>query len=219
AWGGDEKTRGGPPSYAPQVQFAIVHHTAGRNDYSRSEAAAIVKGIQLFHVQGNGWNDIGYNFLVDRFGTVYEGRAGGIERNVIGAHAQGFNTGTTGVALMGNFARAVPTRAEQDALVGLLAWRLDVAHVDPLSRVVYPSAGNFKFRPGKVVTLRAISGHRDTGPSECPGSRAYALLPGIAKRVAQTGLPKLYSPTVIGVLGGQVRFQARLSSTLAWTVT
>ena len=71
------------------VRFAIVHHTAGRNDYTRAQAAAIVRGIQLFHVQGNGWNDIGYNFLVDRFGTIYEGRFGGVDRNVIGAHALG----------------------------------------------------------------------------------------------------------------------------------
>ena len=82
--------------FADQVRFSVVHHTAGRNDYSRGEAAAIVKGIQLYHVQGNGWNDIGYNFLVDRFGTIYEGRFGGSERNVVGAHAQGFNTGSVG---------------------------------------------------------------------------------------------------------------------------
>ena len=91
-----------------------------------------MRGIEVYHVQGNGWNDIGYNFLVDRFGTIYEGRGGGIDRNVIGAHAQGFNTGTVGVALIGNFTAATPTQAQQAALVRLLAWRLDVAHVDPL---------------------------------------------------------------------------------------
>jgi hypothetical protein len=217
-WGANEEIVRARPIVAPAVRLAVVHHTAGANSYTRAQSAAIVRGIEVYHVEGNGWNDIGYNFLVDRFGTVYEGRAGGIERNVVGAHAQGFNTGTTGVALMGNFTRAVPTKAEQDALVALLAWRLDVAHVDPSSTVVYTSGGNLKFRSGKVVVLRAISGHRDTGPSECPGSLAYALLPGIAKRVAQTGLPKLYSPTVIGVLGGPVRLQARLSAPLAWTV-
>ena len=94
-WAGTDRgyRRKVPVRYAPAVRFAIVHHTAGRNDYSRSEAAAIVKGIELFHVQGNGWNDIGYNFLVDRFGTIYEGRYGGIDRNVIGAQALGFRTG------------------------------------------------------------------------------------------------------------------------------
>ena len=178
-----------------------------------------MRGIQLYHVKGNGWNDIGYNFLVDRYGTVYEGRGGGTDKNVVGAHALGFNFGTVGVSLMGNFSGATPTKAQQDTLVKLLAWRLDVAHVDPLSTVVYTSGGNAKWRAGKLVTLRAISGHRDTGPSECPGSGAYVLLPSIAKRVSATGLPKLYSPAVVGVLGGPIRFQARLSTSLAWSVT
>jgi N-acetylmuramoyl-L-alanine amidase len=198
---------------------AYVHHTESVNGYSRSQAASIVLGICLFHRNSNGWDDIGYNFLVDRFGTVYEGRAGGIDRNVIGAHSQGFNTGTTGVALMGNFTGATPPKAQQDALVALLAWRLDLAHVDPLSTVAYTSGGNAKFRSGKTVVLRAVSGHRDTGPSECPGTLAYRSLPAIAKRVSLTGLPKLYSPTVVGVLGGPVRFGSRLSATLPWTVT
>ena len=108
AWGANESIRRAPPSYAPSVRFAIVHHTAGTNTYSRDEAAAIVRGIQLYHVRGNGWNDIGYNFLVDRFGTIYEGRYGGVDRNVVGAHALGFNTGSTGIALLGTYGDAKP---------------------------------------------------------------------------------------------------------------
>jgi flagellar hook assembly protein FlgD len=218
-WHADEKIVRAKPTFAPSVRLAIVHHTAGTNSYTPAQAAAIVRGIEVYHVQGNGWNDIGYNFLVDRFGTVYEGRGGGIDKNVVGAHAEGFNSGTVGIALIGNFMTQAPPKAMQDALVNLLAWRLDVAHIDPLSTVVYTSGGNAKFKAGKLATLRAISGHRDTGPSECPGNDAYALLPGIAKRVAVTGLPKLYSPTVAGALGGTIRFQARVSSALPWTVT
>src|SRR5439155_24490782 len=182
-------------------------------------AAAIVRGIEVYHVKANGWNDIGYNFLVDRYGTIYEGRYGGIDKNVIGAPAEGYNTGTVGVSMIGNYSAAPPTAAERAALVSLLAWRLDVAHVDPLSTVVYTSGGNYKWKAGTPVTLHAISGHRDTGPTECPGSAAYMLLPLIARQVARTGLPKLYSPVVSGVLGGPLRFQARLSSALPWTVT
>jgi flagellar hook assembly protein FlgD len=219
AWHAEEEIVRATPLIAPVLRLAIVHHTAGTNNYTRAQAAAIVRGIEIYHVQGNGWNDIGYNFLVDRFGTIYEGRGGGIDKNVVGAHALGFNVGTVGVALIGNLTSAVPTAAQQAALVRLLAWRLDVAHIDPQSTVVYTSGGNAKFRAGKVVTLRAISGHRDTGPTECPGDAAYAVLPSIIKRVAATGLPKLYSPTVAGVIGGPVRFQARLSSSLAWTVS
>ncbi len=218
-WGADEEIVRAKPSYAPQLKLAVVHHTAGTNNYTAAQAAAIVRGIEVYHVQGNGWNDIGYNFLVDRFGTVYEGRAGGITRNVIGAHAEGFNTGSVGVALIGNFQVAQPTAAQETALVSLLAWRLDLAHIDPLSTVALASRGNAKYRAGKVVVLHAISGHRDTGPSECPGNAAYALLPSIAKRVAATGLPKVYAPTTAGALGGPIRFQARLSAAAAWTVT
>jgi hypothetical protein len=219
AWNADEKITRSVPHYAPAFKLAVVHHTAGRNDYTRAEAAAIVRAIEVYHVKGNGWNDIGYNFLVDRFGTVYEGRAGGMTRNVIGAHSLGFNSGTAGIALIGNYSKVAPTSAEQNALVRLLAWRLDIAHIDPLSSAIDTSAGNSMYRAGKVVTLRAISGHRDTGPTECPGNKTYALLPSIAKRVAKTGLPKLYSVTAYGALGGTIRFQGRLSTSLPWTVT
>ena len=218
-WQADEKIVRAHPLDAPALKLAVVHHTASTNFYTRAQAPAIVRGIEVYHVKGNGWNDIGYNFLIDRYGTVYEGRAGGMTRNVIGAHALGFNTGTVGVSLIGNFDRATPPPAMQAALVKLLAWRLDVAHIDPLSSVAYTSAGNSKFHAGKVVTLRAISGHRDTGPTECPGDDAYRLLPSIVRNVAATGLPKLYAPVVSGAPGGTVRFQARLSSALPWTVT
>ena len=106
---------------------------------------------------------------------------------MIGAHAEGFNTGTVGISLIGNFQAAAPSQAMQDALVKLLAWRLDVAHIDPLSTVAYTSGGNAKYKAGKVVTLNAISGHRDTTSTRVPGHDAYKLLPAIAKRVAETG--------------------------------
>jgi hypothetical protein len=178
-----------------------------------------VRGIEVYHVKGNGWNDIGYNFLVDRFGQIYEGRYGGIDRNVVGAHAQGFNTGSTGIALIGTYQSATPTAAQLAAVEKLIAWRLDLAHVDPLSTLTFISGGNPRFPAGVPVFLRAVSGHRDVYPTECPGANAYALLPTIAKAAAAIGLPKLYAPTVAGGLGGPVRFRARLSSSLPWTVT
>ena len=207
AWGANEEIVRAAPIFAPTLRLAVVHHTAGTNTYTRAQAAAIVRGIEVYHVQGNGWNDIGYNFLVDRFGTIYEGRGGGVDQNVIGAHAQGFNTGTVGVALVGNYTAAVPPPAQRDALVRLLAWRLDVAHIDPLSTVVYTSGGNAKFRAGKLVTLAPCRGIATPGPSECPGDGAYALLPALAKRDAATGLPKLYTPDG----GGRAR-QSRFAS-------
>ena len=219
AWGANEAIRRAPPVYARSVQFAVVHHTAGTNSYTAAQSAAIVRGIEVYHVKGNGWNDIGYNFLVDKYGQVFEGRYGGVDKNVVGAHAEGFNTGSTGVALIGTYQSAGPTAAEKTALVNLLAWRLDLAHVDPLSTVTYASGGDPRFPAGTPVFLRAVSGHRDTGFTTCPGSVVYAQLGALARQAAQTGLPKLYAPTVQGQLGGLVRFQGRLSSVLPWTVT
>jgi hypothetical protein len=219
AWAANEEITRGAPRYARAVSFAVVHHTAGSNAYTRNQSAAIVRGIELYHIRGNGWNDIGYNFLVDKYGQVFEGRAGGIERNVIGAHAEGFNTGSTGVAVIGNYSATRISAAALHALVGLLAWRLDVAHVDPLSTLMWRSGGNPEYRSGKSVRLRAISGHRDTGPTSCPGAALYSKLPDLARAVAATGLPKLYAPQVVGGLGGPIRFTARLSAPAAWTVT
>ena len=219
AWGANEAIRRASPSYAASVQFALVHHTAGSNSYSASQSAAIVRGIEVYHVKGNGWNDIGYNFLVDKYGQVFEGRYGGVEKNVIGAHAEGFNTGSVGVAVLGTYGSLAPPAAARTALAGLLAWRLDVAHVDPLSSLTWVSGGNARYASGVPVLLRAVSGHRDTGFTSCPGAVFYAQIGAIARQAASVGLPKLYTPLVRGAIGGQVRFQARLSEPLPWTVT
>jgi len=218
-WGADESIVRAHPYYASAVRFAVVHHTAGTNSYSASDSAAIVRGIERYHVLANGWNDIGYNFLVDKYGQVFEGRGGGIMKNVVGAHAEGFNTGSTGVAVLGNYESQKISAAARAALVELLAWRLDVAHVNPLGRLTWTSGGNPQYPAGTKVRLRTVSGHRDTGPTSCPGGTLYAQLPGIAADVASSGLPKLYNPVVTGSLGGAVRFAATLTEELPWTVT
>jgi hypothetical protein len=170
AWGANELIKRGAPRYADRLGFAVVHHTAGSNNYSRAQSAAIVRAIQVYHVKGNGWNDLGYNFLVDKYGQVFEGRAGGVDRNVIGAHAEGFNTGSAGVAVLGSYQSTKLPAAAELALAGVIAWRLDVAHVDPQSTFDWISNGNPRFRSGMPVAMRAIVGHRDVGFTECPGS-------------------------------------------------
>jgi hypothetical protein len=217
SWGADESIRRNQPSFADSVRFSVVHHTAGQNAYSRAEAAAIVKGIQLYHVKGNGWNDIGYNFLVDRFGTVYEGRFGGTERNVVGAHAQGFNTGSVGIAVLGTYGGAAPSNVAQEAVANLIAWRLDLAHVDPAGLLTFISGGSNRFASGVPVLLRAVTGHRDTGFTECPGDAFYARLNALAAQAGRTGLPKIYEPRVEAG-EGLFRFRARLSASQPWVV-
>ena len=217
-WNADETIRRSTPSFAPVIRLALVHHTAGANGYTAAQSPSIVRAIELYHVKGNGWNDIGYNFLVDRFGTVFEGRFGGIERNVVGAHAEGFNTGSVGVAVLGEYSSLAPTAKARDSLAKLLAWRLDLAHVDPATTLSFISGGNARFPAGLPVFLRTVSGHRDTGFTDCPGTALYNLLTSLAGDVARIGLPKLYEPVVTGTVPGIVRFRARLSSALPWIV-
>ena len=218
-WKADERIVRAAPRFAPVLRFAIVHHTAGSSTYRPEESAAIVRGIELYHVKANGWNDIGYNFLVDRYGQVFEGRRGGVQRNVIGAHAEGFNTGSVGIAVIGTYsARRVTVEAE-DALAKLLAWRLDVGHVDPASSAMITAGGNAKIRAGAGAYLRAVSGHRDAGFTACPGDGLYARLGQLREVALTTGLPKLFEPRLAGKLGRFVRFTARLSHPLDWTVT
>jgi N-acetylmuramoyl-L-alanine amidase len=219
AWGALEGIRRNHPIYASAIRLAVVHHTAGTNSYSRAESAAIVRGIEVYHVRGNGWNDIGYNFLVDKYGQVFEGRYGGMQRNVVGAHAEGFNTGSVGVALLGTYDSVDPSPAATTSLEHLIAWRLDLAHVDPVSTLTYISGGNPRFPAGVPVFLRAVSGHRDTGFTSCPGNALYRRLNAIGAAAERAGLPKLWSPRVTGAPGKRVRFTARLSQRLPWTVS
>ncbi|MDQ5821694.1 MAG: peptidoglycan recognition protein, partial [Actinomycetota bacterium] len=221
SWGADESVpiRRQGPVFADVLRFAVVHHTASTNSYTAAQSAALMRGFQAYHVKSNGWADIGYNFLVDRYGRVFEGRYGGIERNVVGAHAEGFNTGSVGVAVIGTFGSAGITPAARAALVNLLAWRLDVAHLDPLATFDFLSGGNPRFPTGAPVFLRAVAGHRDTGFTSCPGTVLYGTLPTVARDVAATGGPKLYAPTVRGGIESPIRITARLSAALPWTVT
>jgi flagellar hook assembly protein FlgD len=218
AWGADESIVRAPPSFADSLELSIVHHTAGTNSYSASQSAAIVRGIQRYHVLSNGWNDIGYNYLVDKYGRIFEGRGGGLIQNVVGAHAQGFNTGSVGVSVLGTYGSGRISTAARNAVQRLLAWRLDHGHVDPVSLLNFTSYGNDRFPAGRVVRLRAVSGHRDTGYTSCPGTALYGQLGTIARNVSRIGLPKLYEPHVNGAVGGPVRFTARLSSSRAWLV-
>ena len=193
-WEADEKITRAKPRYAPTLKLAVVHHTAGSNTYTPAQAAAIVRGIEVYHVKGTAGTTSVTTSSSTASAPSTRAAAGGIDTNVIGAHSLGFNTGTVGVALIGNFTRATPPPAMQSALVrpARLAPRRR-ARRSALDQVVDTLGRQPQVQAGKVVTLRAISGHRDTGPSECPGNRDYALLPALTKRVALTGLPKLYS--------------------------
>lgn len=172
---------------SPVLRMAFVHHTVNTNTYSQADAPNMVRAVQAYHIGGNRWCDIGYNFLVDRFGTVYEGRQGSLGSYAVGAHAAGFNTGSVGVAVLGTFDSVGPSSLALGSLQRTLAWRLSGGGVDPMGTATMTSGGGLtsKYPAGAVVTLDAVSGHRDTGLTGCPGTALYRQLPAIRLQVAR----------------------------------
>jgi hypothetical protein len=176
------------------VQAAFVHHTVTANEYGPQDSAAIVLGIAKFHRDTNGWNDIGYNFLVDQYGQVFEGRAGGIDQAVVGAHAQGYNAQSTSVAQLGTFSAQPITPQAMSATAQLLGWKLSLHGVPTEGTVVLTSGGGSlnRFPAGTPVIVNRICGHRDGDATSCPGDALYAQLPEL--RVRATALAGPVAP-------------------------
>ncbi|WP_043402527.1 N-acetylmuramoyl-L-alanine amidase [Mycolicibacterium llatzerense] len=177
-WGANEGVRCGQPVYDPGVRAAIVHHTAGSNDYAPEDSAGIVRSIYEYHTRELGWCDIAYNALVDKYGQVFEGRFGGMTRPVEGSHTGGFNVDTWGVAMLGDFDVVPPTPLQLKMTGRLIGWRLSLDHVNPLGSVVLTSGGGTftHFPAGATPTLPTIFTHRDVGNTDCPGNAAYAAM-------------------------------------------
>ncbi|MFB7911258.1 peptidoglycan recognition protein [Kitasatospora sp. NPDC056076] len=179
-WGADESIREAGFVYTGSVRVAFVHHTATATDYACSDAPKVIRSIYLFHVQTNKWRDIGYNFLVDRCGTIYEGRAGGVNQPVLGAHTLGFNTNSSGIAAIGTFSEDNPPQELQDGIAKIAAWKLDLGGWKADGSAQLTSGSDSSLYPkGTVVDFASISGHRDGFATECPGEALYHRLPDI----------------------------------------
>ena len=185
AWGGDGVTPRAAPDFG-DVQVAFVHHTVSANDYAPEDSAGVVLAMAKYHRDTNGWNDLGYNFVVDKYGQVFEGRAGGIDQAVIGAQAQGYNSHSTGIANIGTFTDVGQTDAALDAMAKLIAWKLPLHGAPVTGQIVLTSGGGDlnRYKSGTPVTLQRISGHRDGDATECPGTALYAQLPELRRRAA-----------------------------------
>jgi N-acetylmuramoyl-L-alanine amidase len=198
---------GCPPRESPDlgtVKAVNVHHTVSLNDYAPSEGPAMVLAICRYHRNSNGWDDIGYNALVDKYGVLYEGRAGGLDQPVIGAQAQGFNSETAGIASIGDHTSVGATPQTLDALARYIRWKLQV-HLQPLAGpVVLRSSGGSasRYAAGALVTVERVIGHRDTGKTACPGQLLYDQL-GQLRAMVASGVATVPS------------FATRLSGTLA----
>ncbi|WP_229859152.1 N-acetylmuramoyl-L-alanine amidase [Streptomyces poonensis] len=175
-WGADEKLRERGFRYTKRVKAAFVHHTASGNKYRCSQSPSLIRSIYRYHVVSSGWRDIGYNFLVDKCGKIYEGRAGGVARAVMGAHTLGFNANSMGIAVLGSYGSAKPPTKAVRAIASLTAWKLGLYGVNPRGKTYLTSGGGNLYRKGRKVRLNVISGHRDGFVTECPGRRLYGKL-------------------------------------------
>jgi hypothetical protein len=181
AWGANESLRGSDPVYLNGIKQAHVHHTAGSSSYTRAEVPGIIRSMYWYHTQKLGWSDIGYNFLVDRFGRIWVGRAGGFRKRVKGAHTLGFNHSSFGVASIGNHEESGTHRRVRHALVRLIAWKLDKEGRSPLGYVRITSKGSDRYPTRTRVRLPVVTGHRDTNMTACPGASLYMALPKIRR--------------------------------------
>ena len=234
-WGADETLRShnrgcGTPQYSDTIKVGFVHHTATSNDYTPDQVPSLLRAIYADHVLSNGWCDIGYNFVIDKFGTIWEGRYGGIDQPVLGAHTGGFNTDSFGVSLLGNFDTTTPngtqpTPAMVDSLERLLAWKLGMYGRDATGTTTLVSAGgsDTNFPAGQRVTFNVIAGHRDADPTTCPGEAVYDQLPTIrdVTKIDMLGAA-LVDPRVVNDLstnGAPVVVTSGLLQPGTWTMT
>ena len=168
-WGANEKMRDASSLRYGTIQTSFVHHTVNANNYSEADVPALLRGIYAYHTKSRGWSDIGYNFLVDRFGRIWEGRYGGIAKSPVGAHTLGYNEVSFAMSAIGNFDIAQPSQQIINAFASLFAWKLSM----------YNIPANATGLRVKGKTFQAINGHRDAGSTACPGKYLYAQLPQI----------------------------------------
>ncbi|MFJ9870402.1 N-acetylmuramoyl-L-alanine amidase [Streptomyces sp. NPDC101165] len=223
-WGADESISPDAPEYNADVKAVFVHHTDGSNDYSCTDSASIVRSIYAYHVQVNGWKDIGYNFLVDKCGTVFEGRKGGVDLPVLGAHTYGWNREAAGIAVLGDYTTTGATDAALASIARVAAWKLGQYGLAPDGTAQLTAGAtqtNYfatKFTAGSTYTFQRISGHRDGYNTQCPGSSLYAQLPTIRSWAAGPvqGL-KVTSVDKAGLSGST--YYTKGAVTLHWTTT
>jgi hypothetical protein len=229
AWGGDQclaASKHPEIEYNRRVSALFIHHTVTSNSRAASDPLAEIYAICRYHVVAKEWWDIAYNFLIGPDGTIYEGRHGGVDQPVRGAHTRGLNSYSMGIAYLGTYTDVAPSSAARQALVDLIAWKFDLDHVDPLGTVTVENlTDNIKFAEGEIVTLRTVSGHRDAAATSCPGSACYTLVPDLRTRIEAQGGNKIYwQPSADPVEGLEsegyepVSFRMRFTVPMAWNL-
>lgn len=191
AWGADESLRSCQSDVSTQMVSAAVHHTASSNSYTAADVPGLLRGFYSYHTRseasgGRGWCDIGYNMLVDKFGRVFEGRAGSIDQTIVGVHTGGFNSRTFGVSAIGEYGSAAAPAAMLEAIAQTIAWKFSQLRIRGNGTVAMVSGGGAtKYPAGTVVNFPTIYGHRDASQTSCPGQNLYNALGDIRGRVSQ----------------------------------
>jgi hypothetical protein len=185
AWGADPKKMTWKPSYAPTIKAVTLHHTVNSNTYTRDQVPAMLRAIYQYHSVSNGWGDVGYNVIVDRFGRLWEGRYGGLSRAVGGAHAGGFNWETAGISMLGTYTSAPVPSAVREAVARYAAWKLSLYNVNPTGSTKLTGGQNSKYKGIVTVTVPRIFPHRTTSLTACPGQGGMDALPWIRTRAGQ----------------------------------
>ncbi|MFE4538968.1 N-acetylmuramoyl-L-alanine amidase [Streptomyces scopuliridis] len=225
-WGADESISPEEPGYLPdgRIKAVVVHHTAESNTYTCAQAPAVVRGVYTYHVKQLGWKDIGYNFLVDKCGTVYEGRKGGVDRPVMGAHAYGFNSETTGISVLGTYTDAAPSQAAMVSVARIAAWKLGQYGVSPSGTATLTAGDSGRSYFGKTwakgaqMSFPAIHGHRDGYNTQCPGDAFYGKLATIRTWAAgPPTAPAVTSVTGAGLVGST--YYTKAAVTVNWSTT
>ena len=199
-WGADESLRNGSATYDSSIKMAFVHHTASSNSYTKAQAPAAVRSIYAYDTKGLGWSDIAYNVLIDKYGQVFEGRAGGLSRAVRSAATGGFNPSTFSVSALGTYTTTAPTSAMLTSIERILAWKLGLYHLNPAGTAkLVASSGSgttSRYANGVSHTFSVISGHRDAGLTACPGNLLYAKLATIRSSVKRLMGAAIFAPHV-----------------------
>ncbi|MFD9288828.1 N-acetylmuramoyl-L-alanine amidase [Streptomyces sp. NPDC060030] len=223
-WNADESLNDESPDYMDTVKAVFVHHTAQTNAYSCADSAAIVRGLHAYHVQSNGWKDLGYNFIVDKCGTIFEGRKGGVDRAVMGAHTYGFNRETAGIAVIGMYTDTSAATAATTAVARIAAWKLGQYGVSPSATTMLTAGATGNNYAGKTFTagtaysFDTVSGHRDGFNTQCPGTGLYNQLPTI-RGYAAGPVAGVTVKSVAGAALSGTRYYTKADITVGWSAT
>jgi len=186
-WGADERQMTWHPEYADAVHAIVLHHTATSNDYRPEDVPRIIRSIYHYQAVSLGWGDIGYNVMLDRYGRLWEGRAGGVGKPVVGAHAGGFNTGTAGIGMIGIYTETkVPDQVIHTA-AGYVAWKFGMYGIDPRGSTRITGGPNTKYDHRVTITVPRVYPHNQTSATECPGRYGMAALQPIRDQAHRYG--------------------------------